>query len=94
MVKDELKKFDYVILLSTETNLYKFDFGFADSYFMTSEVKEEHDKEQEILGVINNIKNNSDWLESVKKNAEEKNITLDESLRRNAIFVINNRTKK
>ena len=31
-VKEELKKFDVVLLLSTETNLYKFDFGFSNSY--------------------------------------------------------------
>lgn len=32
-VKEELKKFDIVLLMSTETNLYKFDFGFSESYF-------------------------------------------------------------
>lgn len=31
-VKKELKKFDVVLLLSTETNLFKFDFEFTDSY--------------------------------------------------------------
>ena len=31
-VKKELRKFDVVLLLSTETNLFKFDFEFTDSY--------------------------------------------------------------
>jgi len=31
-VKEELRKFDVVVLLSTETNLFKFDFGFTESY--------------------------------------------------------------
>lgn len=31
-VVEEIKKFDVVLLLSSETNLFKFDFGFTESY--------------------------------------------------------------
>lgn len=32
-VKNEFKKYDVVLLLSSEVSLYKFDYGFSDSYY-------------------------------------------------------------
>jgi len=87
IVKDEIRRFDVVVLLSTETNLYKFDFDFAKSYYEVPENREE----KEIQRVITNIKNNTEWYNQIKEQSKEKGNSLDESLRKNAIFVIKNR---
>lgn len=41
--------------------------------------------------VIQEIEGNPEWMESVKRQAEEKGLTLEENLRENAIYVLNNR---
>jgi hypothetical protein len=87
IVKNEVKRFDVILLLSTETNLYKFDFGFSESYRKSPE----SELENKIKKVIRNIKKNKEWLEEVKNQGKENNMTVDESLRKNAIFVIENR---
>jgi hypothetical protein len=87
IVKNEVKRFDVILLLSTETNLYKFDFGFSENYRKSPETQ----LEIEIKKVIRNIKKNKEWLEEVKNQGKENNMTVDESLRKNAIFVIENR---
>lgn len=87
IVKNEVERFDVILLLSTETNLYKFDFGFSESYRKLPESQ----LENEIKKVIRNIKKNKEWFTKVKNQGSENNMTVDESLRKNAIFVIENR---
>ena len=42
-VKEEINRFDVILLLSTETNLYRFDFGFAESYYKGVEYQFENE---------------------------------------------------
>jgi SGNH hydrolase-like domain, acetyltransferase AlgX len=87
IVKEELHKFDVIILLSSESNLLHFDFNFANSY----ENGDDFQIENEIQKVITNIKKSQLWYGKVKTQAKEMNITIDKSLRENAIFVIEKR---
>lgn len=74
-VKEEMKRFDIVLLMSTETNLYKFDFGFADSYY-----NQANDKNKEARN-----RNEMDrfWLQKIKKEAKEKGVGLKKALYEN-----------
>jgi len=88
-VRNELDRFDVVLLLSTETNLYKFDFGFAESYYRGDEEK----REDEIQRIITDIKTDTTWYTQIKRQAKERGASTNETLRKNAIFVISNRKK-
>ena len=44
--------------------------------------------EQQLQDVIKRIKNTPEWLENVKHQAKEKNISLNEMLRLNATYAI------
>lgn len=88
-IKEKLKAFDIVLLLSTETNLFKFDFEFSDSYSNVSPAFSEKEIEQ----MIQTIKRNHVWLEAVQLKAKEKGISLEESLKKNAIFILKNKNQ-
>lgn len=75
-IQDEIDKFDVVILLSTETNLYKFDFGFSDSYFINNIKNYNY--------YLKRIAEDEKWMKEIEKEAKQLNITIDSNLRRNA----------
>ena len=43
--------------------------------------------------MMESIRNNAQWYEAVEKQAKERGITVEENLRRNAIYAIRNREK-
>ena len=53
--------------------------------------KVKNKNQQEVNKVINRIKNNKDWFESVKKEAANRKIPIEEMLERSAKHVIKNR---
>ena len=88
-VRNQMNRFDVILLLSTETNLYKFDFGFAESYYQG----DEEQREKEIQRLITRIKKDTTWFTQLKEQAKERGFSINESLRKNAIFVISNRKR-
>ncbi len=50
-------------------------------------------EENEIQAIITKIKNSPKWLKSIEKKAKQRNISIDEMLRRDAIWTYNKRKK-
>ena len=49
--------------------------------------------EETVQAEIGNIKGNAEWLSSVERQAKEQGISLEEALRKNALFMIDQRLK-
>lgn len=83
--KQEVLKFDVVLLMVTESNYQHFDLGFYNKYINADE--------NEINKVIERIKSDKKWFENVKKQALEREISVDSMLVESANFVIKARNK-
>lgn len=81
-IKQEIKEFDVVLLLSTESNIYKYGFGFLDEYLKSNDKNEE----AELVKQIEKIKENKEWYNNVKNQAEERGISVDSMLVRSAKY--------
>lgn len=76
---------DAVLIICTDANLYKFAFGFIDALY------DRLDKvgfEQMIEAKIEEIKNTPEWYENIQKQSQNKNEPIEVTLRKNAIFVL------
>lgn len=85
-IKQEIKDFDIVLLLSTETNIYKYGFGFLDEYLKSND-KIEND---ELNKQVEKIKANREWFENVKNQAKERGLSVDSMLVRSAKYWLKN----
>ena len=87
-MEEELAKNDVFILLFTDANLHNFDYGFTDlaynSFFGLSQTQ----KKDRITFYINKIKNTPEWMESIKKQAEEQGKTLEQAIKENAEYMV------
>jgi len=87
----EVEKNEVIMLMSTDRNLFKFAFGFIDqvhrAYFGESDVVLSI-KEKRILEIIKTIKSSPNWLKSIEERALLKNISLEEAIRKNAVYVL------
>lgn len=90
----EVEKNDVIILLSTDANLPDFAFGFIDqlydAYFNSGRLFNalKADKEKRIQYFIHAIETTPTWLESAKNRALEKNMPLEEVIRKNAEYML------
>lgn len=69
IVKDEIAKYDVVVLLSTESNLYKFDFGFVDGYYRDKVVQKDYNY------YLKRIANDKEWNSNIIRKAKEMNVS-------------------
>ena len=78
---------DIVLAVSTAPNFYEYMFGFCD---MTLEMMRNGglSMEKQVELMINKIKQIPDWYEGVVKQAEERNITVEEALYDNALYTV------
>ena len=86
---DVIDNADIVIIMSTAPYAYNYLFGFCGSvndYFEDAGGKL---MEMKIEGLIEYIKSTPEWYESIKNQAEEKNVPIEDMLRSNAIYTIN-----
>lgn len=94
-VPGEIKSADYIVLLATDANLYKYPFGFIDHvYELLKNEKSQKGanfSEDLIRKTIRNIKSDSLWFRQVKDKAREMNISVDEMLRKDAIWILEKR---
>lgn len=90
--KKEIEKNDVILLMSTDALLGKFAYGFIelafDAYFGDS-TSEFNNFEASVKHYENAIRNTPEWLEKVKEKAIEKNISLDEMIRKDAEYMAN-----
>jgi hypothetical protein len=88
----ESQKVTFIIILSTEANLYKFGWGFIeqlyDKYHQGWSALASQFTEDQIQGQINFIRNDPDWLALIKKKAEENRVPIDTQLRNDAVYML------
>lgn len=87
-VKQEIESQDFIFLLSSEINLHKFAFGFIDNAF------ELYSTDKETAYYEDLIRSSPKWIAKIAKKAKEKNISLDEMIRQDAIWMKNNKGGK
>ena len=79
---------DMVMVINTSVYAYDYMFGFCETAQQAFLERDAESMEKQIQNVINRIQNTPEWLESVKQQAVEKGLSLDEMLRANAIYTI------
>jgi hypothetical protein len=89
----ELEKYQIVMILNTEANLYLKGFGFVEDAFLRyTKEGEELNKEREarIDYFVRAIKSNPDWLKSVTEKAEQQGMDVDQMIWRDAVWMVDN----
>lgn len=84
---------DIVMAVFTAPMYYTYMFGFpqtAQNLFQNGEISEG----AKLQAVIQMIKDNEDWMKAVEKQAEELGLTVEQNLRRNAIYVLEKKKEK
>ena len=83
-----IDKVDLVMVINTSVYAYDYMFGFCETAQQAFLERDAESMEKQIQNVINRIQSTPEWLESVKQQAVEKGLSLDEMLRANAIYTI------
>ena len=84
---------DIVMAVFTAPMYYTYMFGFpqtAQNLFQNGEISEG----AKLQAVIQMIRDNEDWMKAVEKQAEERGLTVEQNLRRNAIYVLEKKKEK
>lgn len=90
-VMEELKKTNVLLIMSTDANLSRFDFGFTNqvyAYFHKSA------RNKRIDEIDDSIRHSPEWLEKIKAKAKMENKDLDKAIHSNAIWVYENVPQK
>jgi len=84
---------DFIILLQTDANMSRYSFGFIPQLYDAIQKAHGFDKTamDEIRQTMDNIRNSPDYMELIKEKAEKRNITVDEMLRLDAIWIYENK---
>lgn len=97
--KKEIEESDLILIWSTEAAYHNFDLGFVNSYiqilegYYTKPEKLESGREGRIQYYISMIKNNKQWLGDVKEKARERGIPLEEMIRKDAEYMVDQENK-
>ncbi len=86
---------DFIILLQTDANMNRYSFGFIPELYEAIQKTDHLDKAamEEIGRTIERIRNNPSYMESIREKAESRNISVDEMLRLDAIWIYENNHK-
>lgn len=89
-LKEEIKKFDVIILMQTEPNDGNLGFGFInrayDMFFVTGDGMDR--TAERLKWYIETIKADKEWYELIKKKAKQQNISVEDALRNDASYMI------
>jgi hypothetical protein len=91
--KYEVYQSDIVILMSTESNLYKFPFGFENILKEGLPVISDSVFQVKVSTLINYIKTNKKWLQKIQIKAKNREISLDSMLYYDAAYLIEKKFK-
>jgi hypothetical protein len=83
---------DFVIILLTDANMYRFGFGFVDQLHEAIQQHEsltESDLE-DLQKIIAGIRSSSEWMNTVRQKAMDRGISEEEMLRLDAFWVLQN----
>ena len=96
---EEILSKNVVVMLITELNIKILDELFTDRFYNFFKNREggnsqnNNIKEEEIQTVIERIKDNKEWFNKVVQQAKERKLSIEDMLRKNAIFTIKNKKK-
>ena len=88
-----LEETDIVVAIVTSAYIYEYLWGFEQTAFRLF-AKGSLSEEETIQLKINEIKNNPQWYERIVEQASERNVSVEENLRNNAIYVLDADKKK
>lgn len=88
-----LEEADIVVAIVNGAYLYEYLWGFEQTAFQLF-AKGPLSEEEIIQLKINEIKNNPQWYERIVEQASERNVSVEENLRNNAIYVLDADKKK
>lgn len=83
-----LSEVDVVVVMYTSVFAYEYLFGFANTVQQTLAHGDQYDLETAIQKIIKTIKSDPVWFKSVKKQAKERHVSIEQSLRDNAKYVL------
>ena len=86
---DSVLKQDVIVLLQVNGGYGNLGYGFADQMYFTFNPDDEM-----IRSVEQKMRSNPKWMEELTQKAKERNITLDEMIRNDAIYMINQQFNK
>ena len=78
---------DVILLVFTDMHAYDYLFGFLRTVERTLADGPDHNPQEAIRMIVETIKASPEWYENVRKQAEEKHISLEQCLRDNAQWV-------
>ena len=73
----------------SEMNLINFDYGFSNLLYIHLFTSGDEKQKNRFEFYIESIKNSPEWMQQIKKQAEELKMPLEEVIRENAIFMVN-----
>lgn len=83
----EVLKYDFILFVSTEQNLGDIGYGFIEKIYLLLRTNIS-DYETKLQGYILTIKSSPQWLEAVTKKAKENDIEIEEMIRRDAVWMV------
>lgn len=87
----EILKYEYIIILQTDGGLNNFGLGFFDKFVSSYN---NYNMPKEAYKFITAIKNDPEWLLHIEEKAKANGISLDEMIKRDAIYMYNQEQKK
>ncbi|MCR9171044.1 MAG: hypothetical protein NXI10_01015 [bacterium] len=84
----EVEKNDLVLIMFTDANLKDFAYDFIDRLHDEYCSNGREEREKRIAQIIEAIYNTPQWLESIKKQAKQEGIPLEDALRKNAVYTM------
>ena len=78
----------------TDANLKDFAYDFIDRLYDEYCSHGREKREKRIAKIIEDIRNTPDWINYVKKQAQNEGISLEEALRKNAVYMMIQEEKK
>jgi hypothetical protein len=88
-VSEEIKKQQVIVLMATETNIHDIGWGFVDKALEALKTKNVNSVRQTVYvkNIIEHIIKSPDWMADIKKKASARNISVDEMINLDAIYV-------
>tara|TARA_B100001109_G_C18864473_1_gene476171 strand:+ start:6058 stop:7362 length:1305 start_codon:yes stop_codon:yes gene_type:complete len=93
-LKEEVESKDVVLIMLTDSHFDKLGFGFVDKLYEVYFEPEIYQKKLAIKVVKEQILNNQEWYESLKKVASEEGRPLEDVIEENAIYMVNVNSEK
>lgn len=88
-LSDELKKYPVIVLMATDCNVHDIGWGFVDQVYdlYKENLKDAFRKKVYVKLLSENIRKDKVWLADVERKAKEKNISIEEMITLDAIYI-------